>query len=627
MSLIQELRRRNVFRVGIAYLVATWILLQVVDVVAPMLNLPDWAGRLILLLLLVGFPIALIFAWAFDLTPQGIRRDPGAGDEVVTGKPRVFDAIVFVALIVGLAYFGWTRLTDDADPDSTAIATDSETRSADHASDHISPTGTSIAVLPFVNMSPDKDQEYFSDGISEELLNVLAGIPGLRVASRTSAFAFKEQNRNIREIAAILDVSHILEGSVRKAGNRVRITAQLIDTANDTHLWSDTYDRELDDIFAIQDEISNAIVESLRDALGVQAPVAVAATTMNMDAYDLLLQARGLGAVLSVENRYRQLALLEQAVEVDPDFAHGWAELAWLLAVIPTWDHSLDMAVFMARAREAADRALAIDQDNNGAFLALSTAAFQTHDWMAWKGHVDKLVHDASVLARDANMSGILSESWLGLGYISKALEIADNALAVTPDDSFLNLIRGIALLDLGRREDALSNVENAILFGYSGSAQGLLWGNYGGENPRALWIAAASTSIRDHDPALYPLLPHIVRLRFSAPENREMEIQRFWTVARELGFDRKSLLGKGSLWGPRIGTGALQILGEYEPIVDDYWGNAPMYWMWGKGLSQFRRSEPFRLRVRESGMLTFWRENGWPDLCRPVGEDDFKCD
>jgi TolB-like protein len=328
VSLISELRRRNVFRVGIAYLVVAWLLLQVVDVVAPMLELPDWALKFVLLLLVIGFPVALLLAWAFELTPEGIRREgeapPGAG------RGRGFDVIVFVGLIVALGWFGWSRMADDG-VGSTDVLTAAPAGGDESAqSGPVDDQGTSIAVLPFVNMSPDPDQEYFSDGISEELLNVLSRVPGLRVASRTSAFAFKGENRNLMEIGEILEVDHILEGSVRKSGSRVRITAQLIDTANDRHLWSDTYDRELTDIFAIQDEISSAIVSSLSDTLGVGAAetVSVATVTDNMDAYDLYLQSQALDAVLSVENRWRQLELLERAVAVDPQFSRGWSALA-----------------------------------------------------------------------------------------------------------------------------------------------------------------------------------------------------------------------------------------------------------------------------------------------------------
>jgi TolB-like protein len=197
-----------------------------------------------------------------------------------------------------------------------------------------------IAVLPFVNMSDDKSQEYFSDGISEELLNVLSPVEGLRVSSRTSSFAFKGVNRNIREIAAILGVNYIVEGSVRKAGNRVRITAQLIDTNADQHMWSDTFDRELIDIFTIQDEISRAIVSALREALGLAETtvVAVSEATQNMDAYDLYLQAKGLDTVMTTDSRKLKVEMLQQAVEKDPGFTRASISLANALMSLPnTW--------------------------------------------------------------------------------------------------------------------------------------------------------------------------------------------------------------------------------------------------------------------------------------------------
>lgn len=626
MSLIHELRRRHVFRVGIVYAVVAWLLLQVVDVIAPMLSLPDWAGRLILLLLLVGFPIALILAWAFDLTPQGIQRDSGAGEEIVTGKRGIFDAVIFVTLVLGLGYFAWSRLADDTDQERAATRDGATVTNMASPAD--STAGTSIAVLPFVNMSADADQEYFSDGISEELLNALTGIPGLRVASRTSAFAFKGENRNIREIASILGVNHILEGSVRKSGNRVRITAQLIDTTNDTHLWSETYDRELDDIFAIQDEISNAIVDSLTGTLGVAASVTIAPPTTDMNAYDLYLKALSFSAVLSLDTRSQQLELLEQAVALDPEFAAGWAQLAEILAVIPTWDHGLDVVDYMARARDAAERALAIEPDNQTAILAIARAAYESHDWETWKEFVqEKIPSDPDVIARDANLSGTLSEQWLGLGYLANALEIADRALAINPDNSFLNLIRGLAALDLGRKDEALSYIKNAILFGYSGSAEGLIWSHYGGEYAEAIWVASMSTRFAAHDPPLLPLLPHIRRLVFSSHEDRQAEIARFWTVANELGFSREDLLGPGPQWGRRLDDGILVTLREFQPVVDNFWGNSPMFWMWTRGLWSLRQSEEFRSRIRDSKMLAFWQENGWPDLCRPTDKDDFECD
>ncbi len=617
---------------GIAYLVVSWLLLQVVDVVAPMLALPDWAAKLVLLLLAIGFPVALLLAWAFELTPEGVRREEPGENEAGPTRRRAIDVVVFAALAVVLGYVAVERLSEESGP-MPVTAPQGEPAATDVAAPAAmdGTPGTSIAVLPFLNLSGDPEQEYFSDGISEELLTVLSRVPGLRVASRTSAFAFKGENRNLRDIASILEVNHILEGSVRKAGNRVRITVQLIDAANDRHLWSETYDRELTDIFAIQDEISTAIVDSLSDTLGVgaAATISVPAVTENMDAYDVFLQATSVDAVLSIETRRQQVELLERAVELDPGFARGWTALAIALNNLPTWDHSLDVATYTARAREAAERSLAIDPDDPGIHLTLATIAYSEHDWFAWREH---LAHagevDAALAERDPFWVGILAQEHLGLGYIARAQAIAEAGLATAPDNSFLHLMVGISLLDLRRPDEALPYIDQAITLGYAGNAQNLLWHNYAVMDGRDIvWTSVTGEAWMNHDPDLLPLLPHARRLVFSAKEDRPLEIRRFWRVADELGFSRETLLGPSPRWGPRLGVGILLALGEYAPIADHYWGNTPMFWMWEPGLQRLRRSDAFEARVRESGMLAFWKDNGWPDLCRPVADDDFECD
>jgi TolB-like protein len=293
MSLFDELKRRNVFRVGFAYLVLGWVLLQVVDVVLPILELPDWVARLVLLLLSVGFPIVLIFAWAFELTPEGIKRekdvDRSQSITPQTGRKldRVVIGILAVAVIVLLLdRFRETRVTNVTEPENVSgpiVVPDSDSTRAE----------TSIAVLPFLNMSDDENNEYFSDGISEELLNVLVRIEGLRVPSRTSSFNFKGSDKNIAEIGRELKVDHVLEGSVRKAGDRIRVTAQLIDVKTDTHLWSDSYTRQVDDIFAVQDEIAKAIVTALQITLSGEEQNSISShSTSNVAAYNKYLQGR-----------------------------------------------------------------------------------------------------------------------------------------------------------------------------------------------------------------------------------------------------------------------------------------------------------------------------------------------
>jgi len=226
-----------------------------------------------------------------------------------------------------------------------ALANDAVT---DHASTVTGPDPASIAVLPFIDLSPDGDQAYFSEGIAEEILNVLARIDGLRVASRTSSFLFKNENKSIPVIADTLGVAYVLEGSVRKSGDRVRVTAQLIGAGSDAHLWSDTWDRELsaENLFVIQDEIANAIVAALGETMGLasDAEIHVAAATGNLDAYDLYLQTQSLRSVMSPANARLRMELLQRAVELDPEFGDAWGELALETASLPTWDHSLAVA-------------------------------------------------------------------------------------------------------------------------------------------------------------------------------------------------------------------------------------------------------------------------------------------
>jgi adenylate cyclase len=278
---LRELRNRHVFKVGIAYLIVAWLLLQVADVVFPALGLPPWSITLVLALLAVGFPAALVVAWVFDLTPEGLRR-------TIAPQPA-------------------------APPSSPPGAA---ARTAEK----------SIAVLPFPDMSAERDQEHFCDGLTEELLNVLTSIPGLRVASRTSCFAFKGKDTDLPTVAAKLGVAHILEGSVRKAGNTVRITAQLIEAATDSHLWSQTYDRELDDIFIIQDDIAARILNVLKLKLGTQS--LPDPTTQDARAYEYFLRGRGYQLTFSENDNARAIELFGKATTADPGFLRAWCALA-----------------------------------------------------------------------------------------------------------------------------------------------------------------------------------------------------------------------------------------------------------------------------------------------------------
>ena len=310
MPFIEELKRRNVFRVGIAYAIATWVLLQITEVITPILDLPDWAPKLIFVILAVGVVPALIFAWAFELTPEGIKKekDVDRSESITHHTGRKLDYAIIAVLLLAVGLLLADRFTGEAAPE------------AEQASNK------SIAVLPFVNISSDKEQEYFSDGITEEILNLLASVKELKVAGRTSSFAFKGQNDDLRRIGDLLGVEHILEGSVRKSGTTVRITAQLVQVEDGFHLWSDTYDRELTDVFAIQDEIATEILKQLKARLLDEEQQVIVSQRTNPEAYDLYLLAKQRLYERTRPTIESAVELLDRAIVIDPDYAPAYAQ-------------------------------------------------------------------------------------------------------------------------------------------------------------------------------------------------------------------------------------------------------------------------------------------------------------
>ena len=324
MSVFSELRRRNVFRVAAAYLVVGWLLTEVLTTILPTIGAPEWTSRAVILIFAFGFLPAVVFAWIFELTPDGIRRDHGAAadDPKSNVMRRKFDYAyvgIAVTLIIVVGLFSARQTDNDTSP-STLLSAPAQRAVSD----------ASVAVLPFVNMSSDKDNEYFSDGLTETLLHMLSQIPELKVAARTSSFAFKGQNLGIQEIARSLEVAHVLEGSVQRDRDRVRITAQLVRASDGFHVWSSNYDREVDDIFGIQDEIAQkvgyALSESLLGAGAAGQPAGL--QTTDPDAYDLYLQARRQRATFTYGGLQAAEDLLKGALLIDPDFTEAKTELA-----------------------------------------------------------------------------------------------------------------------------------------------------------------------------------------------------------------------------------------------------------------------------------------------------------
>ena len=358
MSFIRELKRRNVFRAAAAYVFASWLIIQVIETIFPAFGFGDALVRLAVIVLAIGFIPVVVLAWAFELTPEGFKPE----SEVDYTSPgfksfgKKLDRVVMVVLALALSFFAFDKfvLAPQQQTEQLQAARD---QGREEALDE-SFGDKSIAVLPFLDLSAEGDQEYFSDGISEELLNVLAGIPELRVISRSSAFSFKGTNTSIAEIAKTLNVDHILEGSVRKQGSQIRITAQLIDTRNDSHLWSQNYDRALDNIFAVQDDIAARVVEQLKLTL---LDGSLKTRETDPEAYNLYLQAIYIMNKVDSQKSEQAAGLLAQVLKIDPEYTPAWNSLArvysWLAVDTDEYEESLQLAW------DATYRALAIDPD------------------------------------------------------------------------------------------------------------------------------------------------------------------------------------------------------------------------------------------------------------------------
>ena len=398
MSFFAELQRRNVFKVAAAYLILAWVVIQVADTAVPALHLPEWVLTLVFFLGALGFPFVLFFAWVFEITPEGVRRESDIKPEesITAHTGQKLNHMIIALLVVALAYFIYESRFQT--PSDTTIETTENVGSA------------SIAVLPFVNMSSDPEQEYFSDGISEEILNVLSKIPNLHITSRSSAFSFKGKEIKLSEVAKELGVENILEGSVRKSGTKIRITAQLIEAASDKHLWSETYDRDLSDIFAVQDEISAAIVGALKDQLGLEvAQASSKSTSINPEAFDLYLHGQEGIHEFSFASLEEAEIALNSALVLEPDFQAARVSLAFALALQVITGSSSDLAL-LDEAEALLATVLAAEPDNGNAFYVLSNIAdIQGEDATALD-HIKTAYqlnpNDAAIITDYANLAG-----------------------------------------------------------------------------------------------------------------------------------------------------------------------------------------------------------------------------
>ncbi len=474
MSFYSELKRRNVFRMAIAYLAGSWLLVEVSQTLFPIYGLSDDAVRIVVVVLTIGFPLMMILSWVFELTPEGIRFekniDPAASITVRTGKK--LDRIIIALLTIALGYFAFDKFV--MEPGRVSKLLEETARQVRSEALVESYGDKSIAVLPFVNMSPDPVQEYFSDGISEELLNLLAQIPGLRVISRSSAFSFKGKSISLPEVAKQLNVAHILEGSVRSFGNRVRITAQLVEAHSDSHVWSQSYDRELGDILAVQGEIAAAISKALKLSLmpdAQQASRSTAREAVKPTAYDAYLRARELIHLRGKENLEQAVKLLERSLRLEDNFAPAHAQLAiatTLLVDHPSAYGALSLEEVKRSALPHLDRAQELDPNSAEAYGGRALLAHFSSD-------LDSMVEYAR-RSLASNPSQIDAMNWLYAGLLARgSYEEADAVLEQMLEIDPLTIIGRLNyigwLSSVGRVEDAHAMadqlLEQSPEFGY----------------------------------------------------------------------------------------------------------------------------------------------------------------
>ena len=466
MNFYNELKRRNVFRVAVAYLVASWLLLQIVDVLVPILDLPGWVGKLVFLVIAIGVIPVLIFSWAYEMTPEGLKPESEVDHDQATTlqTAKKLDRVTIMLLLIVTGIIMIDRFIPET-VDQPVIPSKTLASGALMATAPAEVIGASIAVLPFVNMSADPENEFFSDGIAEEILNVLASISDLKVAARTSAFSYKGTKTNISRIAEELGVTHILEGSVRKSSNQVLVSARLIKADDGFNVWSQTYDRELINIFAIQDEIAESIAAALKVSLRLASrPAGNLTGTNSIEAYEHYLKGISLWherTLISLESASKEF---EAAATLDPQFAKAWAGQALVWTVYNTYANE-DVADTLDRARTAARRALSLDpesvesmavlglvtENNSVGFeyfdraIALSPSSANTYHWYAVR--LARLGDPEASLAmarkawtldpRAPNNSYTLADGLSGLGYDREAEQITQELLSYAPEHLF----------------------------------------------------------------------------------------------------------------------------------------------------------------------------------------------
>jgi TolB-like protein len=618
-SFFTELKRRNVIRVGIAYVVGSWLLVQGADLIFDLIGADDWVLRAVASVLALGFIPVVVFAWAYELTPEGLKKekDIDRSHSVTQQTAKKLDIATMGLLLAAIGLLALDRALPEK-PAAESVSLPGSQSLAEQPTTNVPGLAAatkaepnSIAVLPFADLSAEGDQEYFSDGISEELLNLLVRVDGLKVASRTSSFAYKGLNSAVPQIASELKVANILEGSVRKSGNRIRITAQLIDTQNDRHLWSETYDRDLVDIFAIQDEIASSIVTALKQELGIDATVdevVVTADTANLDAYELYLKGRTL---FTARQRIDEaIALFQRAIELDPMFARAWEGLAAAEAVADDW-LATDGIDHLPLAIAAAEKAIELDPDLSMPYAVLGNIetrnvggenipdAAQANDWLN--------------LSLEKDPNNTTAWLWRGIQYNNMGfpkLALADFDECLARDPAYLNCVqhRAAALLYMGKTQAALDVFVPTLYKNFHSMDEAFVSVLVEqGNSLAAVSMATARIAVPDSPVGLW----------IEALENpQEDQSARLAELDRWVAQSGNDI---GALW-----PDFLVALHDYERAIQYPYLRFTLFAPASKAL---RQTPWFKQFAKKMGYEAYWRANGFPPSCKPLDEQDYACD
>ena len=445
--LFAEFKRRKVFRVAAVYGATAFVVIEAADLIFPRIPLPEWTIALVVWLALLGFPVALVLAWAYERTPEGMKQTDRAATaelDAIVAQPARRRWPAGVAALIGITLLGlgaWWTLT----------------RTGPGAQ-----TYDSIAVLPFTNMSGDPENTYFSDGLAEELINALAGVEDLKVAGRTSSFSLRDQNLDLRTIGDTLDVQAVLEGSVRRSENRVRITAQLIDAESGFHLWSEEYDRDITDIFLVQEELAQSIVAALLPRLGADTDELYRGGTSDLEAYDLYLSCRQKWYTRTIELLWSAVDECEEAVARDPEFALAWSGLSDAMDALSFRDARAHAMV--PRAKMAAQRAVLLDPDLAEGWVSWGVLAFEAdRDWTT--GEL-ALKRGIELKPSNAYARAMLGDMLRNQGRVKEAIEQQRLALALDPLSPVIHGVLGISLTAARQFEEGLTRFEHILAAG-----------------------------------------------------------------------------------------------------------------------------------------------------------------